>query len=261
MPRKTVPSTQRLPAPPPGEQAEAEQPESDEHPVQRPPSPAHASRRAGRATRSGRSWWRRSRRIRRLVRRCRPRAVPCPSSRGLGRFPVPGSGRRRARARICSSRSSARRRAEKSRMAGDDLGADLFRVPVRGQIGAGEEDLPAAGRDRHEAVEGDVLRIVQGATTTGDPGEQDRRLGQRRAAVVLEPLARTRRPRAARRRPGTPAGPVPMLRAKRREAAIRAPGGPGSHPPPRRSPARSRPEGSPPAARSSASPGTPASAG
>ena len=45
--------------------------------------------------------------------------------------------------------------AEEVGVFGDHGGADLFRVAVGGQVGAGVEDLAAAGRDGDEAVEGD----------------------------------------------------------------------------------------------------------
>ena len=104
-----------------------------------------------------------------------PELFACPSARAPGRFPVPGSVRAASRARICSSRSRSRVAGrEQLRVFGDDLGADLFRVPVRGQVGAGEEHLPAAGRDRHEAVQRDRVADRPGRDDDDDPGEQDR---------------------------------------------------------------------------------------
>ena len=89
-----------------------------------------------------------------------------PRERLVG-FQVRDSGARRGAARICSSRSRSRvGGGEEFRVAATTSAPTFSGIAVRGQVGAGEEHLAAAGRDRHEAVEGDALRIVQGATTT-----------------------------------------------------------------------------------------------
>ena len=196
-----------------------------------------------------------------------PELLPCPSSRAPRRFPSPDSGPRRA-GRGSAPAAAARTAcgAEQLRVTGDDLGADLFRIAVGGQVGAREEHLPAAGGDRHEPVAAPTaLRIVQGATTSDHAGERGspRRTNPERQSAAL--AARTRSLRGPRRRPGTRDGPGQALRAARPDAATaRAGHGPGGAVPsgaPRTSPAPLRTAASPRAARPSASPGTRAGRG
>ena len=191
---------QRLPAPAPGEQAEPEQAEADQGPVERLPEPALASRRAGRATRAARPWWRRSRQVlERLLAEVVPELVLAPCARAPGRFRAPGSARRRAgRGSAPGAGCSRVGRVEEPRVARDHLGPDLLRVPVRGQVGAGEQHLPAAGRDRHDAVEGD--RVAD------RPGGDDERRRRRAGSPPAPSPRRQSDPGAARRRRRARAG-------------------------------------------------------
>ena len=72
-------------------------------------------------------------------------------------------------------------------MLGDHRGADLFRVPVRGQVGARVEDLAAAGREGDEAVERDGVADRPGRDHHDDPEHDDARRDQR--APPLPPIA------------------------------------------------------------------------
>ena len=99
-------------------------------------------------------------------------------------------------------------RAEEVRVFGDHRGADLFRVPVRGQVGARVEDLAAAGRDGDEAIERD--RVADGPGRDHDDDAEDDDGGDEEGALpVLRrvvPGGRSGR-RGGSRSPGTRGGP------------------------------------------------------
>ena len=156
-------------------------------------------------------------------------------------------------------------------VAFEHLAPDLFRVAVGRQVGAGEEHLAAAGRDRHEAVEGDRVADRPGRDHDARRrGEQHRRLAQRPAATPApSPRAKTtsasrtgdgevlgadQRQRAEQQRPGSsPAPPAAVAGRPAQSIASTAPGqqrrrqrlassaSPGTRAAPGRSPPRAAP--------------------
>ena len=251
---------QRLPAAAPGERTEAEQ-------IRRPRAPSAAPPRAAlRITSRGPCDQMRpilvadeAGRFERLFGDVVPELFAAHPRQRLVAFQIWGSGARARPARICSRRSRrASAGAKILGVAGDDFVADLFRVPVRGQVGPGEEHLAAAGRDRHEAVERDRVADRPGSDEEDDAGEQDLRPARARAATLGGRCGRRPPTPAAGRPPSTRAAPSPWRRAAPRAAAS-ARGRLGR--PTRASPVPSRTAASPPAARPSASPGTRAGPG
>jgi len=63
-------------------------------------------------------------------------------------------------------------------VAFDDLFADLFGVAAGGYVGAGEQHLPAAGRDRHESIERHRISNGPRRHHQRESKQHDRCLGQ-----------------------------------------------------------------------------------
>ncbi len=72
-----------------------------------------------------------------------------------------------------------------ARVAFKDSLADLLGVASRGQVGAREEHLAAAGGKRHEAAQGKGVTDRPGGDDEDGTGEEDRGLGERPAPFPL----------------------------------------------------------------------------
>ena len=199
--------------------------------MQRLPDGRRASPPRARATRRGRSWRRRSRAYSSGCSETSVPSCPSPSSRAPRRFPARDSWRGRAGRGLLEPQVTGPRRARTAPgMVGDDFGADLFRVAVRGHVGAGGEHLAAAGRDRDEAIERDRVAHRPGGDhddasrrRTSARGEPRRHPRARRPKTRIAAAGRTEtarysgriRPSGAERRPGNdPAPPAPRLVAR-----------------------------------------------
>ena len=267
--RKTAPITSASQRRRAGRATEAEQAERQQRPVQRlPERVAHHAAGAVRpdpADLGGDE----AGVFERLFARGRPRAVPCPSSRAPVGVPARVAGAA-SRPRICSSRSrSTAWRAEqrRSRVFGDHLRADLFRVAAR-RAGRCPRRAPARRRSR-PARSRRARRVAHG------PGQRPRRAAARAPPrSAASPSRRHRSPRGAPGARGTDASEggrsdderqvLGADQGRARRAATRqqpAATGALAVRAPRASPAPRRRAASPPAARSSASRCTRASPG
>ena len=177
---------QRLPAAAPGEQAEAEQAEADQRPVQ--DLPARLAHDFARAVRPdppdlGRD---EAGELDRLFGDVVAELLAAHPRQRLVGFQARVAGGGEPGEDLLQPQVLGGGGGEQFRVAGDDLGSDLFRVAVGGQVGAGEEHLAAAGRDRHHPVERDGVADRPGRDDEDDPGQQDRGLGQRPLPVAVD---------------------------------------------------------------------------
>ena len=217
--RKTVAIDQRLPAPPPEQHAEAEQPQPQQRPVQG--LPERLAHHLARPVRPDPADLRRHEAgvFERLFGDVVPELFAAHPRQRLVAFQSRVGVRGEPRQDLLQPQLPGRARPEDLRVFGDHRRPDPFRVPVRGQVGPRIEHLPAAGRDRHHPFQRHHVPHRPGQDHDHDPEEHQATPQPAPAAIAPSAPAR-RRGRAlfAMRRQssatrggwrGSPAGPRP----------------------------------------------------